>query len=311
MFLKSIFLVVHIVSLGHCYNILAIVPTPSYSHQVAFFDFWSQLSLRGHKVTLITTDPQKNEAFTNLTEIDVRWTYKFWEKISNVAESMSIWNLHSWFHQVSYNMTKAQLSDHHIQELINDNSKHFDVLLLETFYPEYLGFAELYKCPIILVGSLDALLNFHVRMGNPVHPVLYPNIGSPFKAPMNFRERVISTIYSLYTWIYYDVVVFAAKEQLLHTFFNTSSTINEMMAKVDMMFVNVNPVLHTIRAVGPSTVNIGGLRQMSVKPLPKVSTRIIYLLLLKVLYFIITISTIVLGIQTSCLRVDKAIFVRN
>lgn len=265
-------LLIHIVSFGYCADILALVPCPRYSHQVGFYDLWNQLSLRGHKVTVITTDPHKNETLTNLTEIDVSWSYKFFENVSSEAEkTLTPWMLHPWLHHTSYVISEAQLQYQPIQELLYNKKRHFDVIFVEFLYPEYLGFAVIYNCPIILFSSLDIFTNLHHAVGNPSHPALYTNIGSPFYAPLSFKERLTNTIYSLHSSYFYNYMSYPQKQRHMSRFFNTTSTINELLGKIDMVFLNVDPVIQPVRGIGPATINIGGLRNMSPKPLPPVS----------------------------------------
>ncbi|XP_052741039.1 UDP-glucosyltransferase 2-like [Bicyclus anynana] len=69
-------------------NILAIFPTPSISHQVVFRPLMHELVKRGHRVTIITTDPAFNEKQrpANLTEIDVHdISYKIWQEYALTA----------------------------------------------------------------------------------------------------------------------------------------------------------------------------------------------------------------------------------
>ncbi|XP_018578298.1 UDP-glucuronosyltransferase 2B9-like, partial [Anoplophora glabripennis] len=268
MFFRYTVLVINFASFAVCADILAIVPTASYSHQIAFFDFWKELSLRGHKVTVVTTDPQSNEKLTNLTEIDAKWLYKFYADISTVAEkSLTMWNFHKWVHDMLLNTSQEILSHHQLQDLIHNKKRHFDVFLVEWFYVELLAFSEIYNCPTILISSLEVFTRFHTEIGNPAHPGLYPDLGSPFVYPLSFKERVTSTIYYLYTMLFYDYFSFPLKNKFMAKFFNTTSTINELLDNVDMLFLNVNPVLQHVRAIGPTTINIGSMRDKSAKPL--------------------------------------------
>ncbi|KAL3288283.1 hypothetical protein HHI36_002731 [Cryptolaemus montrouzieri] len=54
---------------------------PSISHQSVFQPIWRELSLRGHEVTVITSDPLNDPTLKNLTEIDVKFSYKLWKEI--------------------------------------------------------------------------------------------------------------------------------------------------------------------------------------------------------------------------------------
>jgi len=66
-------------------RILGIVPTPSYSHQVLYWPLWKELSLKGHQLTVLTTDPMNDPSLKNLTEIDLHFTYNLWSNVSALA----------------------------------------------------------------------------------------------------------------------------------------------------------------------------------------------------------------------------------
>lgn len=256
----------------YCANILVVVPTPSYSHQIAFTSLWKELSLRGHKVTVLTTDPQNDPKLTNLTEIDLNWTYQHISHMSTMLESsLNMWNILVQFSDAVKNITEAQLSYGPVQDLMK-KEKNYDVVLVEFLFPEFLGFAEMYDCPKILIGSLDPNSFIHRLVGNPAHPIVNPDMFTPFYGNLNFKERIISMIYDLYVQLYAIKIYFNAKQSILSTYFNTKSTVEELINDVDMLFINTNPVLQSIRASGPSTVNIGGYERFTSKePLPKVN----------------------------------------
>lgn len=75
MFFKSVFCVVTVLQLCEGAKILGIIPTPSYSHQLAFQPIWRELSLRGHNVTVITANPLNDPKLINLTEINISTVY--------------------------------------------------------------------------------------------------------------------------------------------------------------------------------------------------------------------------------------------
>ncbi|XP_018561504.1 UDP-glucuronosyltransferase 2B37 isoform X1 [Anoplophora glabripennis] len=244
-----------------CANILAIVPMPSYIHQIAFTSLWKELSLRGHKVTVVTTDPQNDPKLTNLTEIDTNWSYKYFGNVSKLVEkSMNMWNAFDVFSGIMTGIGEGQLSFGPVQKLMQ-REEHFDVLLVEGFFPEFLGFAEIYNCPKILITSLDAPKFIHRFFGNPTHPILNPEMVTSFHGNLNFRERVISTIFDVYFAFHSVKNYYAEKQKILNKYFNTKLTIFELMSDVDLLFVNVDPVLQTVKSLGPSTVTIGGFRK--------------------------------------------------
>ncbi|KAJ8948058.1 hypothetical protein NQ314_008484 [Rhamnusium bicolor] len=269
MFVNYIGCVLYLASYSHSADILAIIPFPSYSHQIASKQLWKELSLRGHKVTLITTDPLKDPTLTNLTEINTNWSYKIVSDISYMAENtLSMWNTYEGILNQMLEISEQQLSYSPVKDLINTHS-HFDVVFSEFIYPEFLGFAEMYNCPKILISSLEANNYFHIKMGNPSHPILHPDMVTPFYGQLNFQERVISTLFSLYVLYFYNYRMMPEKQKILHKHFNTTKPIQKLVSDVDILFLNVNPVIQTPRALGPTTINFGHRRPISSKPLPK------------------------------------------
>nr|QIK00362.1 UDP-glycosyltransferase [Xylotrechus quadripes] len=252
-------------------NILAVIPTPSYSHQIAFTAIWKELSLRGHSVTLITTDPLNDPKLTNLTEIDIKWAYKYMADVTSKitdSQSFSMWNMAKTFGDMFLPMMHEQMNYPPVQELLQDKSKHFDVVIVEHIYPEFLGFAEVFNCPKIFVGSLDTWTYVHNYIGNFIHPILYPELGAYFFDQLSFKERVISTLYSWHIWKYHMLDGLVLKEKILHEHFNTTVPLVSLLQDLDLLILNVNPVIQGVRAVGPTTINIGGYRPAVTKPPP-------------------------------------------
>ncbi|KAJ8948053.1 hypothetical protein NQ314_008479 [Rhamnusium bicolor] len=255
-------------------NILGIIPTPSYSHQIAYTNLWRELSLRGHKVTIITTDPINDPTLTNLTEISVHGVYKYFAEIvsTNLLTSLSIWDSYDIWIKLMVHISEDELSYAPVQDLIH-NRTNFDVVFVEFAFPEFLGFAEIYKCPKILISSFQANAYYHQALGNPTHPLLHPDFMTPFHGVLNFKERVTATLFSWYLSYLFPCKLIPEKEKLLRKYFDVEVTLEEILYDVDMMFLNENPVIQSARAVGPTTINIGGFRKpTSSKSLPKVSS---------------------------------------
>ncbi|KAJ8974384.1 hypothetical protein NQ317_006163 [Molorchus minor] len=261
-----------VVSLSYGANILAIVPTPSYSHQIAFRPIWKELLLRGHHLTLITTDPMDDPKLVNLTEIDMKWAYKFFDanRTEMAQQPWSMWRLPTSFQEMFSMIAEAQLSYPAVEELIR-SQKHFDVVLVEYFYPEFLGFAETCDSPGILIGSLDIFSLIHGMVGNPSHPVLYPEFGTPFYGTLTLPERIESTLYTWYFSYYFTHRGYPARQKIIEKYFNTTLSLVDAISDIDLLLLNVNPVLQYVRPVGPATVNFGGFRHIrrSSKDIPK------------------------------------------
>lgn len=279
MWLSTLVLVSAFAAVTHSANILAIVPAPFYSHQIAFQEIWKELSRRGHKVTLITTVPVKDPELVNLTQIDMSQSYKsiLIEKytISKTAENiLNMWNWYDIFAQINRDAAEEQLSSPEVRELIEHSENHqFDVLFVESYFPEFLAFSKIYNCPSILVTSVDGHTEFHHSQGNPAHPIVNADYATAYHVELNLMERVISVLYSLYVKYFEVFHVNPAKQKILEKHFpNTTTTIDELISDVDMLFLDCNPAIQGARAIGPTTVNFGMERPLVSKtPLSEVS----------------------------------------
>lgn len=258
-------------------NILAIIPTPSFSHQVAFMELWKKLSMRGHKIILATTDPINDPKLVNLSEIDMSSTYKIMSKYGiseQIQAGLSFWNIWSIFLDLSIRIVNHQLHLQEFQALINLSGKFkFDLIMVEVFHPELLVFRKLYKCPVILMGTIGSTIETYNNIGDPTHPILNSDLNIPFAGNMNFKERVISTLFYWYIKIFEYTTFVSKKQQILDRHFDKviSANIKDLLSEVDMLLINTSPLFTGIRAVGPTTIHVGRASHLKpLQPLPQV-----------------------------------------
>lgn len=251
-------------------RVLGIVPSPAYSHQHAFHPIWRELSLRGHNVTIVTTDPVYSPELSNLTQVDVRFAYKYMNHFYSMLQHLNMLNTAAFLQKTLNSISDGELSHPKVQQLIN-KEEPFDIVLSESSFPEFLAFGELYKCPTILISSMELQSIIHVAIGNPAHPVLNPEFVLPFYGKLSFSERFLTTVYQTLVNYFRVNEAFPEKEKIIAKHFGESMpSVLDMLRSVDMVFVSVNPVLHDVRAFGPTTVTFGSLQLKPPKALPKV-----------------------------------------
>lgn len=256
-----------------CARILGIVPTPSYSHQVVFRPLWAELSLRGHEVVVITTDPMNNATLTNLTEINLQSAYAIWNKhdIINIIAKNQKNNFFEMMDKVALTFTEIidnQMDHPKVQELYNST---FDVVLAELMFPSMCAFSKFYNCPCIGIMSMEIGGFYHESVGNSAHPVLYPEVFLTFYGSLQFWERLISSLVYITTQLFSSAYMKPQNDILKKHFAEFATSANTLIDNIDMLFVNVNPILHRVRPVTPATVLIGGGTHLTeLKPLPQV-----------------------------------------
>lgn len=260
-------------------NILGIIPTPSYSHQVAFIELWRELALRGHNVVLATTDPLNDPTLTSLKEINMKSSYDIWtEKYSfseNAHKGMSLFNIWEFFLYLLSEVVEYQLAQPELQDLIQNHEKYqFDVVMIEVFYPELLAFGKIYNCPTVLLGTIGSTLQMYQYLGNPVHPVINPDINIPAAGKLNFQERLISILFHWHQMFFEYFKFLPKKQQIVNKYFGniTHMKIEDLIKDIDMLLVNESPFIKGVRALSPTTITVGGGNHLKpLKPLPQVS----------------------------------------
>lgn len=280
MIAKVLSVVLCVVNLCYGANILAIIPTPSFSHQVAFTELWKELSLNGHKVTVVTTDPRNDPTLENLREINMKRSYEIWsEKYSfseQAHEGLGLWNIWEFFLYLLSDIAEDQLAQPELLDLIYGSDKFkFDVVMIEVFYPELLAFGKIYKCPTVLMGTIGSTVQMYDYLGNNVHPVLNSDMNIPFAGRMSFWERFISTLFYWHQMYFEYFTFLPRKQQVFDRHFSnvTSARIEDLISEIDLMLINESPIFKGIRALGPTTVNVGGGNHLKpLKPIPQVSS---------------------------------------
>lgn len=274
--LKIIFLATLSLKASESARILGAVFTPSYSHQSVFQPIWRELSQRGHQVVVLTTDPVNDPALTNLTEIDLGLSYEVMRQhktddiLSAQAEG-TITRIKKYLEALSAT-ADAQLGHPDVQKLIHNQSERFDLLMVEAIFPTQMALAWRFQVPFIGLISLDAPPRLHEAVGNPIHPILYPDYNLPFFGYLSFFERVISCLVFMFSKLYLDKVLYAREDLTVKKFFGDEvPALSDIQKNMSLLYVSANPVFHNVRPLGPNTISIGsGMHVQKPKPLQKV-----------------------------------------
>ncbi|KAJ8930799.1 hypothetical protein NQ314_016376, partial [Rhamnusium bicolor] len=238
--MKLIYLIVFL-KCAETAKILAIVFSPSYSHQVAFRPIWKELSKRGHDITLLTTDPMNDSKYKNIREIDLSKSYEIMEKYG-----------------ASDVITKTQNTVKSMKETAIQSDKIF---ISKYFFR--------FNVPFIGLTSLDAVPRTHKAIGNIMHPSIYPDFSLPFVRNLTFSQRLMSIFFS-WAVLIYEYFLYQVENENAMRHFGDIRPLNEIEKDISMLFINVNPLFHHIRPIGPNTIPIGGgLHIQKVQPLPK------------------------------------------
>ncbi|KAJ3662531.1 hypothetical protein Zmor_006876 [Zophobas morio] len=245
-------------------RILAIMPTPSYSHQIVFNPLWLALNSRGHHVTLFTTDPIKQSNLSNFRQVDWSFTYELWHNKHNASDIIKNFKsnflkcLNQYVEMMS-DIFIQELEHPQVQEIMNDTNEHFDLVIAEFLNPVMIAFSRIFKCPFIGVSPMDVTNFVHEALNNPISPALFPDFLTEFDNEMTFFERIINTFYYLGNKLYFKYYFYPKMDNIIRKFFGENTpSLEEMQRDVSMVFINTNPILHNIRPLMSNVLMLGG-----------------------------------------------------
>jgi glucuronosyltransferase len=256
-----------------CGRILGIFPTPFYSHQSVFQPIWRELAVRGHEVTVITTNPTGDKSLPNLKEIDLSFTYRLvfeehkMQQVINTESNVLVLMKHVFF--VMNNMTTEQLKHPEVQELIAKD-QGFDLILVEVHVPAWFGFAKKYKCPVVGITSMEATNYVKRIMGNLNNPVYTPHFNLPFGVDLSLVERAICVLFELLDEVQMTYLFYPIQQKIIRRAMNDSDiNLMDITKSISLLFTCAIPGFSKRSTNIPSIVALNGLQIKPPRGLPE------------------------------------------
>ncbi|XP_043583873.1 UDP-glucosyltransferase 2-like isoform X3 [Bombus pyrosoma] len=263
---------------SECYKILAIVPSPSYSHQIPYRRLWLELHKRGHEVVLATANPIPNINSPNFTQIDISQSYRIIKSLDFVQMRFEG---KRWLDIVKEKMlpivevfAEMVLNSTEIRKLYAPESNAtFDIYLAEfLFAPATYAFAHRFNVPIIGLSSVGMLsINEHALGGLilPSHEYTWEmedNTGTN----LSFFKRVCNFVNMWYNIHYYYYKLIPQQQKLAEKYFGPLPPMLDILKNVSLLFINQADVMIAAR---PKLANIitytSSHIEKKLTPLPK------------------------------------------
>ncbi|ACI47393.1 EGT [Spodoptera litura nucleopolyhedrovirus II] len=271
-------------------RILAVFPTPAYSHHSVFKVYVRALVERGHEVVVIkSTDkvdyksdhrPYRLSNNNNVTEIDVSLSQDYFKKLMKqaqvfrkrglVADSSTV-TADNYMGMVR--MISDQFNLPAVKKLIKEKPK-FDVIITEAFIDYSLVFSHLFDdAPVIQISSGYAVAeNFETMGAVSRHPVYYPNMWRDKFSNLNVWDLINELYVELKLYNEFNKLADEQNQLLKQQFGADTPTIQELRNRVQLLFVNTHPVFDNNRPVPPSVQYLGSLHLTDKHPKPLFGT---------------------------------------
>ncbi|XP_076380605.1 UDP-glucosyltransferase 2 [Megalopta genalis] len=227
-------------------RILALVPTPSYSHQIPYRRLWLELHKHGHEVVLVTSNPIPNMDPKTFQQIDISEAYK---DIREVDFMHLRFDKVEWLAFVEeYLFSMAHVFVEHVLNhtdmrpiyALNSNRK-FDVVMAEMLaMPAIYAFAHRFDAPLIGMSSLGMLsINEHALGGLvlPSHEYTWEmeaNVGTnqPFWRRLQNYIKLSRLLYVMYRDL------FPRQQNLAEHYFGPLPPLLDILKNTSVVFVN-------------------------------------------------------------------------
>ncbi|XP_044746161.1 UDP-glycosyltransferase UGT5-like isoform X1 [Coccinella septempunctata] len=242
-------------------NILAYFFMPSKSHQFVFQPIWKELALRGHNVTVITTDPL-NETIPNLREIDVSESYSAYltHDLSNLRrETTAPYVMIDFIQDLINDIFKIQMNNEEVKEILRLPKKSFDLIILESHNKMAFGLKHKFDAPAVAISSFGLPVFTHYLHGNPIHPVLYPDFMSEVHECKTLSDKVESTYFTLTVWLLVKYKIGPEADLLARTYFGKDMPYLDELEKDCLLFENTNPLFSDKRPKTPDVMEFSAV----------------------------------------------------
>ncbi|KAK4878164.1 hypothetical protein RN001_010670 [Aquatica leii] len=256
----------------HCANILGVFYIPLISHQAVFQPVWKELSLRGHNVTVLTPNPLKDPTLTNLTEIDLSFSYDTIRKANlqhSIHKDRSMTDVVHGIFEIFTSIVEVELMHDSVQSLLHDENQKFDLVIVEFLVPTFAALSVKYNCPFIGMASSNVLTYGHDVLGNPLNPILNPDMLLSFIRPMSFYDRLYSVYFSVWIRYLYYYHMLPKHDKIARQYItNNMPYLGEIEKNISLLFLNVNPIVHTVKPNVPAVIELRQMHLQAQKELP-------------------------------------------
>ncbi|XP_046966266.1 UDP-glycosyltransferase UGT5-like [Vanessa cardui] len=249
-------------------NILYIVPFSSVSHYILLRPIGLELARRGHNVTVITSQKEKDPP-TNYHEVLVD-DKKIWDLLGTerpnvfTMVNMSAEDFHKyilWAGGLAF--TELTLNSTDVKKFLKKDN-NFDLVISEQFYQEALyTLAYKYNTPLVLVTTFGNCMRHNVVNRNPLQLATVTSDFLDVKDPTSFWGRFRNFYFSAYDYIWWRFWYLKKQEDLVVKYLPEIAkdvpSLYALQKNVSLMLINSHFSYDTPSALLPNIIEIGGV----------------------------------------------------
>lgn len=260
-------------------NILHVAPLASPSHHLWNRIISKALVERGHNVTMLTHDKEKEATPQNWTVILLEGVYeKLWQAIDYVElakdqasqKYMGVRMIYDW----QYTLTPLDLETEGLKTLLNYPKDYkFDLVIFDptanqVLYPLIDRFG---RPPVVAVTPFLLPHYLNSAMGNHIFPSYMPHYMSELTNSMSFVQRFHNFMYSYYEIYVRRYEFMIHEEQSARKYFGNEYVrpLHQYEDDFAVLLCNYDPLMEYGIALPPNIIPVGGLHARPGNKLPE------------------------------------------
>ncbi|KAF5280903.1 hypothetical protein FQR65_LT03052 [Abscondita terminalis] len=260
---------------AYCANILYVAPVASPSLQRWNRALAMGLRDRGHNITMLTHDVEKDPVPKNFTIILLEGIYDILDskfESNEIKEETAIKSMRALFNHVEfccsydYNTTGFKT----LQEY--PKKYKFDLIIFDASYGRcfYPLISRFNNPPAVAVTPYRLPPILSNAFGNHLHTSYNPYYNTEFSTKMSFKERLLNFFY-VYVEVMYRKNSFSPREnKIVKDYFGElTPALRDYERNISLLLTNVDFVFDYPMALPPNIIPVGGLHLKAPKALPK------------------------------------------
>ncbi|XP_026734530.1 putative UDP-glucuronosyltransferase ugt-58 [Trichoplusia ni] len=248
-------------------SILALFSSLSYTDHLVFRGYVSLLAQKGHSVVVMTAYPGhfRYPEAENIIEIDVgEDSSLYWEEYRKLMTNTDdLYQRLKAINEFSVKLAIVQLKSKQMTALFINPNVIFDLVITEADVPLLYAVAEKYKAPHIAITTSSGKIHQHESKGNPIHPLLYPDVNSLSYRNSSIWDKVVEFYRNIQTRAEYYNNYLPLCELAANKILGLKRSLQQVENDIDLLFIASNPVLSGSRPSVPAVIYVD---RMHIKP---------------------------------------------
>lgn len=248
-------------------SILAVFSSLSYTDHLVFRGYVSLLAQKGHSVVVMTAYPGhfRYPEAENIIEIDVgEDSSAYWEEYRKLMTNTDdFYQRLKAINEFSVKLAIVQLKSKQMTALFINPNVNFDLVITEADVPLLYAVAEKYKAPHIAITTSSGKIHQHESKGNPIHPLLYPDVNSLSYRNSSIWDKAVEFYRNIQTRSEYYNNYLPLCELAANKILGLKRSLQQVEYDIDLLFIASNPILSGSRPSGPAVVYVD---RMHIKP---------------------------------------------